>query len=53
MDGFEVQLHSGKGEDGLRFVVVAGVAAKAAQQTGAFGSDSALRVVGFYVPQQV
>lgn len=53
MNGFEVELHSGKGEDGLCFVVVAGVAAEAAQQTGAFGSDSALQVVGFHVPQQV
>lgn len=53
MDGFEVQLHSGKSEDGLRFMVVAGGAAEAAQQTRAFGSRSALLVVGFHVPEQV
>lgn len=51
MDGFEVQLHSGKSKDCLCFVVVAGGAAEAAQQTRAFGSHSALLVVGFHVPE--
>lgn len=50
VDGLKVQLHSGKGKDGLRFMVVA---AEAAQQTGAFGSHSTLLVVGFHVPEQV
>lgn len=50
VDGLKVQLHSGKGKDGLRFMVVA---AEAAQQTGAFGSRSTLLVVGFYIPEQV
>lgn len=53
MDGLEVQLHSGKSKDCLRFVVVAGGAAEAAQQTRAFGSRSALLVVGFHIPEQV
>lgn len=53
MDGFEIQLHSGKSKDGLCFVVVTGGATEAAQQTGAFGSRSALLVVGFHVPEQV
>lgn len=50
MDGLEVQLHSGKGKDGLSLVVVAGVAAEATQQTGALGSGSTLWVVGFHIP---
>lgn len=53
VDGFKVQLHSGKGKDGLRFMVVAGGAAEAAQQAGAFGSCSTLLVDGLYVPEQV
>lgn len=53
MDGLEVQLHPGEGENGLRLVVVAGGAAEAAQQAGALGGRSALLVVGFHVPEQV
>lgn len=53
MDGLKVQLHSGKGEDGLRLVVVTGGAAEAAQQTGALGRRAALLVVGLHVSQQV
>lgn len=53
MDGLEVQLHSGKGEDGLGLVVVAGGAPEAAQQAGALGRCAALLVVGLHVPQQV
>lgn len=53
MDGFKVQLHPGKGKDGLRFMVVAGGAAEAAQQTGAFVGRAALLVVGFHIPEQV
>lgn len=53
MDGLEIQLHSGKGKDGLRFVVVIGGAAEAAQQTGAFGNRAALLVVGFHIPERV
>lgn len=52
MDGLEVQLHPGKGEDGLRLVVVAGGATEAAEQTGGLGSRSALWVVGVHIPQQ-
>lgn len=51
MTGPEGQLHSGKGKDGLGLVVVAGGAAEAAQQTGAFGGRSALLVVGFHVSE--
>ena len=53
MNGLEVQLHSGKCKDGLCFMVVAGGTTEAAQQTGAFGSRSALLVVGFHIPEQV
>lgn len=35
MNGFELELHFGKGEDGLGFVVVAGGAPEAAQKAGA------------------
>lgn len=53
VDGFKVQLHSGKSKDGLGFMVVGGGAAEAAQQAGALGSRSALLVEGLHVPQQV
>lgn len=53
VDGLEVQLHSGEGEDGLRLVVVAGGAAEAAQQAGALRRCAALLVVGLHIPQQV
>lgn len=53
MDGLKVQLHSGKSEDGLRFMVVVGGAAEAAQQAGAFGGCSALLVVLVHIPEQV
>lgn len=53
MDGLEVQLHPGEGEDGLGLVVVRGGAAEAAQQAGALGLRAALLVVGLHVPQQV
>lgn len=53
MDRLEVQLHPGKGEDGLRLVVVAGGASEAAQQAGALGHRSALGVISVDIPQQV
>ena len=51
MDGLEVQLHPGQGEDGLRLVVVAGGAAEAAQQAGALGGGSVFLVVGVNIAQ--
>lgn len=53
VDGLEVQLHSGKGEDSLGLVVVAGGAAEAAQQAGALGGGSALGGVGVHVSEEV
>lgn len=53
MDGFKLQLHFGKGKDGLSFVVVAGGASEATQKTGALRRCSALGIIRIHVPQQV
>ncbi len=53
MDGFELELHFGKGEDGLCFMVVAGGAPEAAQEAGALCCCAALRVVCIHITQQV
>lgn len=53
VDGFELELHFGKGEDSLGFMVVAGGTPEAAQEAGALCCCAALRVVGIHVTQQV
>lgn len=53
VDGFKLELHFGKGEDGLGFVVVARGAPEAAQEAGALCCCAALRVVCIHVTQQV